>query len=162
MYKHMRRSSYLRRQRKFALYIVFLLILAVSIVLMPIGTEQKEKSIIPLVISGVLFWIGLLGTIGMAVNINMSRRASPVFEKLYPNLRQFGLIHFFQNRPALIADVAMFVSITVFAVVRFLNASNIWQFTFIALIVFTFGMHCMLNGINYIYVKYRARREIAS
>ena len=162
MCKYMRRNSYRIRQRKFLLFVISLLVLSASIVLMPIGTAYKEKSIILLIIAGLLFWLGLIGTLWTAININLSRRASPVFNELYPNLRKFGLIHFFQNRPAIIADIAMFASIVMMIVVKLLGKNNVWQFVAIALIVFTFGMHCILNGINYIYVNYRSRREKVS
>ncbi len=162
MYKHMRQKSYRIRQRKFLMFVISLFVLAVSIVLMPIGTANKEKSFILLIIAGALFWVGFIGTLWTTININMSRRASPVFNELYPNLRKFGLIHFFQNKPAIIADIAMFASMVLMIVVKLLDQSNTWQFVTIALIVFTFGMHCMLNGINYIYVNYRSRREKVS
>lgn len=162
MCKHMRRNSYRIRQRKFLLFVISLFVLSTSIVLMPVGTANKEKSVIPLIIAGTLFWIGFIGTLWTTININLSRRASPVFNELYPDLRKFGLIHFFQNKPAIIADIAMFASIIMMIVVRLLEKSNTWLFVAIALIVFTFGMHCMLNGINYIYVNYRSRREKVS
>lgn len=162
MCKHMRRNSYRIRQRKFLLFVIFLFVLSTSIVLMPIGTANKEKSIILLIIAGTLFWIGFIGTLWTTININLSRKASPVFNELYPDLRKFGLIHFFQNKPAIIADIAMFTSIIIIIVVKLLGKSNTWLFVAIALIVFTFGMHCMLNGINYIYVNYRSRREKVS
>ena len=162
MCKHMRNNSYRRRQVKFFMFICFLLILSISILMMPISSDIKEASLIPLIITGILFWFGLVGTIWMAININLSRRASTEFKEMYPNIRKFGLIHFFQNKPAIIADVALFVSLLMFILVKLFSDNNILQFIAIALIVFTFGMHCMLNGINYKYVNYKSRREKVS
>ena len=156
------RNSYRIRQRKFLLFVAFLFALSAAVILMPVGVGFKETSIVPLIVAGALFWIGLIGTIWTAISINVSRRASSTFNELYPNLRRFGLIHFFQNRPAMLVDIALFASIIMLIVFKLLGMSNTWLFVAIALIVFTFGMHCMLNGINYIYVNYRSRRERVS
>ena len=158
----MMKNSCRERQKKFILFIVFLFFLSASIALMPFGTAWREKSMVPLIVAGALFWIGLIGTIGMAVRINMSRRASRNFREAYPDFRKLGLIHFFQNKPAIVFDIALFASLIWFIVAKLLNLSDGMQFAAMALIVFAFGMHCMLNGINYIYINYHVRRESAS
>lgn len=156
---HMRQGSYQRRRRMFFHFMCFLLVLSLSILLMPIGSSAKEKSMIPLIITGLLFWVGLVGTICTSVRIHRSRRASPIFSELYPNQRQFGLIHFFQNKPAIIADVSLLLSLVMFIIVKLLTDIQVFQFITLALIVFTFGMHCMLNGMNYIYITYQIRNQ---
>ena len=158
MSKFSKYRNYRARKRKLVLYVFFLALLSFSFVLMPIGQNMKEQSYIPMLSAGVLFWIGALGLLIVIININHSRRKSEGFKENYPNLRQFGLISFFKNAPAAIADVLMLVSI-MGEIVLFFTDLYYLKFIGAAVIVFSFGMHCMLNGINYIYVNYNIRRD---
>lgn len=149
-----------RRKRMLYIYTLFLFVCAVSFVLMPIGGSMEEKTKIPMVISGVIFWIGLLGTVFTALKINRCRKNDYRFNKKFGNLRQPGLICFFRNRPALIFDSMMFISIAGVIVAKLCTKELLPTFIFLSLFVFSFGMHCMLNGINYKYIKikYKIRR----
>ena len=148
------KASQRRRKRMLVLYVTFLLIGSIAVLLMPIASVQKEATKIPMFISGGGFWIGLIGTITMAVKINKARKRSYRFREKYPESKQLGLISFFKNKEAIIADVGMFVSIAGFIVTRICSDNIYWLFIFLALFVFTFGMHCMLNGMNYKYINY--------
>lgn len=153
------RASQRRKKRQFILYIVFLLIWSIAILLMPFASVYKEVTKILLVVSGGGVWIGLLGTVTMAVKINKARKRSYRFREKYPASKHLGLISFFKNKEAGIADIGMFVSIAGFIVTRICSDNIYWLFIFLALFVFTFGMHCMLNGMNYIYLNQGVRRE---
>lgn len=157
-YQHRQRQ----RQRMLYLYGLFLAVLSISVFLMPFGIKKSAVSNIPTYISGVMFWIGLLGTIAMASYITFSRRRSRGFAKVYPNHKRLGLIHFFQNMPAFICDVLMFISLIGFIITRIWVGTTIWPFGFLSVLTFSFGMHCMLNGSNYIYINYKTRRVIES
>ena len=126
---------------------------------MPIASVQQEVTKIPMFISGGGFWIGLIGTITMAVKINYSRKKSYRFEDKPLKVKQLGLISFFKNKEAKVADIAMFASCICFIVTRICTDNLYWLFIFLALFVFSFGMHCMLNGKNYIYLNQKVRRE---
>lgn len=153
------RASQRRRKRMLVLYVTFLLIWSIAVLLMPIASVQKEATKIPMFISGGGFWIGLIGTIAMAVKINNAIKRSYRFRDKRPEVKQLGLISFFKNREAKIADIAMFVSIVCFIVTRICTDNIYWLFIFLATFVFSFGMHCMLNGKNYIYLNQGVRRE---
>lgn len=155
----MKRSRDRRIKIRFIQNICFLLILTVSIVLMPFSVSLEEKTYLPVYLTGGLFWIGLIGTIGTAIKINISRKYSRQFNEKYPDLKQLGVIHFFKNTPAKITDILMVISIVGFIVFRLFSDNIVLQFIIIAVFVFLFGMHCMLNGINYIYLNYNLRRE---
>ena len=148
------RRSYRRRQMMLKSFVIFLILVSLSVALMPLGTKIKEISKLPLNAIGLLLWIGLIGTILSAVRINISRKRSPVFKDLYGNKKKLGLIHFFQNRYAIICDCALFLSIIGLILSRFVFNHLGIRFIFISLFVFSFGMHCMLNGVDYIYIKY--------
>ncbi len=151
-----------QRKRMLYLYIAFLAVLSVSMFIMPFGIKMADKSMIMTYISGIMFWIGLLGTIAMAVYITHSRHRSQGFAKAHPNHKRLGLIHFFQNMPAFVCDILMFVSLIGFIITRIWVGTTIWPFIFLSILIFTFGMHCMLNGSNYIYINYKTRRVIES
>lgn len=148
-----------RRRKMMWLYTGFLALLAISVCLMPFGNSLKDKTAILMYLSGATFWIGLIGTIFMAVIINNSRKNSCRFNKCFGNQKQLGVIHFFQNTEATIADITMFVSIVTFIIAKIWISEIIVSFILLAICIFSFGMHCMLNGINYRYINYKVRRE---
>lgn len=151
-----------QRKRMLYLYTAFLTALSASVFIMPFGIKMADNSMIITYTSGILFWIGLIGTIAMAVFITYSRRRSKGFQQVYPNHRRLGLIHFFQNMPALVCDILMFISLIGFIITRIWVGTTIWPFIFLSVLIFSFGMHCMLNGSNYIYINYKIRRVIES
>lgn len=157
--KHVRQYSR-RKQRKrmLYLYMLFLAVISLSVLLMPIGVKTAESTMLVTYISGVLFWVGLVGTAFMAVFITYSRHHSRGFKNNYPHLRRLGIIHFFQNTPSIVCDIVMFVSLVCFAVARIWFGRTFYPFLFLSILIFSFGMHCMLNGSNYIYINYQTRR----
>lgn len=152
-------ASLKKRKRQFSFYVIFLFVLAVSIILMPISSSMKETARIWLILNGFLFWTGILGTVFMAFRINHCRKKNDSFKQMYPNLKRLGFIHFFQNKPAIIFDITMFISIIGFILTKIFVEELILPFAFLALFVFSFGMHCMLNGIGYLYINYKVRGE---
>ena len=153
------RAAQKHKKTMFYLYVAFLLIWSIAIVLMPIASAQKDVTKILLFLSGGCFWTGLIGTITMAVKINNARKRSHRFRESHSKLKQLGMISFFKNKEAKITDVTMFVALICFIITRIYADKLYWSFSFLALFVFSFGMHCMLNGINYIYLNYKIRRE---
>ena len=136
------------------LFTGFLFLCASAIALMPWGNEMKDKTMLIMYCSGASFWVGLIGTIYMALRINRNRKGSYRFNELFGNRKQLGLIHFFQNTEALIVDVAMVISLITLIVARLCSANLQVIYVIIAVFVFSFGMHCMLNGMNYKYINY--------
>lgn len=146
------RKSYHRRQKMLRNYTIALTALSLVIFCMPFAHKIRNTTKLPMYLTGALFWIALIGTIAAAIKINTSRRRSPVFSSNYPGLKKLALIHFFQNKKAFLADLVMFTSLIAFVIGRFLVWNTIVLFVFISAFVFSFGMHCILNGINYIYI----------
>lgn len=148
-----------RTQRMLYCYIGFLFLWALAIALMPIGSAKKEETMALLYVSGAAFWIGAAGTIFMALKINHCRRGSYRFNGYNGGQKQLGAVHFFQNKEAIAFDAIWFASIVGFLVARLWISQITVTFLFLALVTFSFGMHCMLNGINYRYIKYEVRRD---
>lgn len=135
-------------------FIGFLFLCALAVAFMPVGNEMKDKTMVIMYCSGAVFWIGLIGTILMALKINSRRKTSYRFNEAFGNQKQLGLIHFFQNRQALIVDIAMIISIIALIIAKGCYANLQVVYVIIAVFIFSFGMHCMLNGVNYKYINY--------
>lgn len=144
------------RKKMMYTYITFLFILALGISLMPIGSVMKEKTMIMIYISGAFFWLGFIGIFAILWKINRCRKNSYEFHQYVRNTKQFGLICFFQNKEAFVVDMIMFFSLIGFIITKLCISEIIVCFAFFAIFVFAFGMHCMLNGINYKYLKYNS------
>ncbi len=136
-------------------YTIALAVLSLSLIMMPIVNGIKEKTKIPMYAVGVLFWVGLIMTVVMAVRINNARKRDTAFQKRRGNHKKMSLIHFFQNKKALVSDVAMLASLTALVVACFTTENVFVHFSLVSLLVFSFGMHCILNGVNYNYIEFK-------
>lgn len=148
------KESMWRRKEMMILYSSFLFLISLSIVLMPIANDVKSKSYILLYFAGACFWIGLVGVVYMLLKINRKRRDNYRFNESFNNQKQLGIIHFFQNTEALITDVIMFMSLVGFVITKIFSSNLYISFIISAVFIFSFGMHCMLNGTNYKYLKF--------
>lgn len=140
-------------------YTGFLALLSVGVLLMPIGINIKDKTLLLMYFSGTAFWTGAIGTIYMTFKINRYKKSDHGFNELYGNDKQIGLIHFFQNKEAIIMDISMLLSAVFFIIVKIFNVNIFLLYIFFSIFIFTFGMHCMLNGKNYKYIKYISERK---
>ena len=142
-----------KRKQMFYVYIVFLGLLAVAIAFMPMASAARQNGQLMLVVSGSLFWVGLIGTVCTATKITRLRRSS------MGNATKAGLFLFFSNGPAKIFDILMGVSGLLLVIVWLLfNAQQI-LFVCLSIFLFSFGMHCMLNGANYMFLTNKQRRK---
>lgn len=151
-------SSLRRRQRMKYAFIGSLFLMSLSIAFMPIASKYRDTNILSTVFTGLTFWVGLIGSILIMIWINQRRKKDSCFNKLHPNAKQLGVVHFFQNKSAACADTAMFVALLGLIITKLTADSIIVPFMFLAAFVFLFGMHCMLNGICYKYLNYRIKR----
>lgn len=125
------------------------LLMSASFLLMPI----ESITIIP----GLLFWIGLVLGITLQIVLEIRRRA---FFKSYSVNRgkmqkpKNGLLSFGSNALAIIADRSMVISF-VAMILAFVITKGYGYicYVFIATTVFSFCMHCVLNGRIYFHAK---------
>lgn len=156
----MRREKSAQRKKVMLLwYVLFLLMLSACALVMPIASRFRETAPYLVLISASLFWIGLIGTVVTACKINTARKNSYAFKEKNRTIKQLGLICFFKNKEAMVADIAMFASIIGVIITVIVNRYSYWLYACCALLVVAFGLHCMLNGKNYIYLNYQVRRE---
>lgn len=123
--------------------------LAISFLLMPI----EALGLVP----GMLFWGGLI--IGVVLQIVLEARRKSLFAQYNVKRETMqkarnGLLSFGSNYLAAIADILWAVSI-IATIIVFVLTKGTGYFCYISLsvLVFSFCMHCILNGRIYIYIK---------
>lgn len=149
----MKKTSRIDKSVKiFISYTIFLGILSLAFFFMPFVNQKSEETMIPLQITGICFWIGIMGVIISTVFLNRIRKKDSTFIQKKKNVFLVGALCFFQNIYGMIADVLVLVTGIGFVIVINLTSNLYVQFSFLALLIFSLGMHCMLNGICYKYV----------
>ncbi len=141
------------------LYTAFLFMLSLAIALMPVASANKWKMRWLLTLNGVMLWLGVVGVAVMAIVITVHRRKNSKFKKVHPEKKRIGLINFFENIYAIIADILMGVSAVAFITVTIFAGNVFLMDMLLGIFVFSFGMHCMLNGINFVYINYLLGRN---
>ncbi len=114
------------------------------------------------VISGIIFWGGLIvGYIQLFI-ISKHRKA---YEKNAHHIEKRvksrpGIITFFSGPAATVADLAMILFFLLTMVFAFIPGfSQTVLLIFIAVLVFAVQMHCILNGVNFKYIKRLAKSK---
>lgn len=143
----------------FKAQIIALAALALSVFIMPICSKMELESGGNglLIINGLLFWGSLLSLTAISVYFCLLRRRSDFTKQKLPGYKRLGLIHFWQNPRAKIADIIMIVSVVAFVGwMIWKNGTTEVAFFLLAIFLFSFGMHCLLNGAGYLYIQYDA------
>ena len=155
----MKRKSYKTKRLLFSFNILFLVILSVSVSIMPYNSKTDGVTDMK-ILTGVMFWLGLIGTMLFASLINYFRRKDKLFNKAAEKYNKLALIHFFQNRPAMVFDVILILTVLGFVAILIFDLNLFFKFSFLSAIIFSFGMHCILNGINFVYVMNKRIRRV--
>lgn len=129
------------------------LLVSVSFLLMP----MESMGIIP----GLLFWGGLVIGIAFQIVLEVRRRA---FFTTYNVKREKmqkphnGFLTFGSNRAATIADIALAASAAA-TILAFIitKGSGYLCYIFIAIMLLSFFLHCILNGRNYFHINNQAK-----
>ena len=140
-----------RNNRVLVCQIVSLAVLAASILavyFVDLRSEEENYRTL-LLVNGLVFWGSALLLIAFSVCLCHFRRGGKNAQSF--SVKQLGLLRFFQNKPAAAADVLSLLSFAAFlwlAVIR--KESGLAAFLSLSAWVLTFGLHCILNGVNYI------------
>ena len=125
------------------------LMMSISFLLMPI----ESITILP----GLLFWLGLV--LGLVLQIVLEARRRAFFKAFAVKREKMqkpknGLLSFGSNATAIVADRFMVISfiamILAFAITK---GYGYICYVFIATTIFSFCMHCVLNGRIYFHAK---------
>lgn len=104
------------------------------------------------VLTGALFWLGLVFGIVFLLAVNAGRKANRHYTE--PEGTRIGLLTFFSNPYARAVDIAMTVMFILALLAALIPAvgQNV-TLVFISLFLLSVYMHAMLNGRNYRYIK---------
>ena len=101
--------------------------------------------------TGVVFWTCLIAGYILLFMVSKRRKAD---KSVKMKDTRPGIICFFTGKKAKIADITMFAVIVLFLIFLFIpGVSPAVRIIFIALLVLTVQMHCILNGVNYRYTR---------
>ncbi len=135
------------------------LIFALSFMLMSIGSQTvSDKLSTTSLIAAILFWASILA--GLVIQIILTKlvknwlAANKVDNESLP--KRIGIISFFKNKLAAIFDILMFGGL-IGLVAAFIATQGIGFlcYVFLSLFVFSFAMHCILNGKKYFVISNR-------
>lgn len=125
------------------------LLMSISFLLMSIETVN--------ILPGLMFWGGLAVGAALQIVLEVRRRAFFASYKVKREKMQKprnGLLSFGSNRVAKIVDLSMAVSlIAVILAFVFTKGYGYVCYVFIATTLFSFCLHCILNGRIYFYAK---------
>lgn len=96
---------------------------------------------------GIIFWLGLIAGIVFTILLSKQIKATGVHKG------KIGLITFFSNPIAIVFDSLMILSLIGSVLIIVFKSEQLIGYFVIALFIFSFEMHCILNGKNYLYIK---------
>lgn len=106
---------------------------------------------------GALFWLSVIAEQIFFWRANLFRHKLEMqMQKNGGKIikRRIGIISFFKNKEAVIVDIILFMSVIAVAIILILNIMSDWLIILcLAILFISFNLHCILNGINYMYIK---------
>lgn len=139
-------------------FVTALFMMSMSLILMSFCGTENESNRVLTIVTGIFFWCGFIGTITAFIFMNITRRKNDKSASEKNGILNIGLFRFFSNTCAGVFDVIMILSLCAFIVVLVVADNISVQLIIMAIFVFSFGMHCILNGINYKYIISKDRR----
>jgi len=127
-------------------------LMAVSFLIMPFGNNVLEKQSPVSIIAGLMFWIFLIfGIVAQIITAKLFKEnlKSYQIKMLKNNKKRVGIISFFENIPAMVADILCVLSLIVLIVLLALGSTSYICYVLIFVFVFALCMHCVLNGKIY-------------
>ncbi len=141
--------------------IVSFLLLAISFLLMSIESGNTSDSIsVITIVSGAIFWVSIiLGIVTQCVLTNRRKKWYAENRVSQSEIKQrIGLISFFKSKYAAVADIITAISLIGFIIAVFVTqGTGVVCYVFLAVFVFSFSLHCILNGKNFYYVLNQER-----
>lgn len=139
----------------FVASVICFALLAVSFLLMPLDTDVlPENPGAWNVAMGSWFWLALILGCGSQIILQrLCKKDLTDVERENWRRCRAGIFLFFQNRRAKIADVVFGVSLPcLFLGLAFPETTGYGSYVIFSICVFSFCMHCILNGKAYSYI----------
>lgn len=146
----------------FWLAVVFLLLMSVTILFMPMASKAGENNRQVLMLTGTAFWGSAIIGYMMLIFANAKRKRflkNEVGTDSKMNCLP-GIITFFANVPATIADVVAILSLILTVVINFTNLRYDYiSYVLLFLLILSLNMHCLFNGRIYKTTKFKTYKE---
>ncbi|MGN1130881.1 MAG: hypothetical protein ACI4Q8_05960 [Ruminococcus sp.] len=132
--------------------LAFICIYSGTILFMPLASDLSNKTNkISVIVLGITFWLSLILAYTLLFLANRVRKTIN-FKKR--GAGRVGLFNLFSNKPAIISDILLFLSIVVFVISLFLPMENHWIiYIILFFIVLSLNLHCVFNGKIYEFSK---------
>lgn len=151
--------KYIREIKQlFWLAVSFLFLMSVTILFMPIASKAGENNRQVLLLMGIVFWESGIAGYTMLILANVERKWFLNNKVGIDNKMNClpGIITFFANIPATIADVGAFLSITLTVFINFTSRRYDYiSYVLLFLLVLSLNMHCLFNGRVYKTTKFK-------
>lgn len=136
------------------LSIISFFIMSATFLVMPlIKIDIDSSENIYNILIGIVFWITLI--LGI-INLFLSRKNIQIKDMK----KGIGLIRFFQNKIAVIFDVLLIISIIGLIILTLATDGTLYIcYIFFSLVIFSFIMHCILNGKIFNYLVMNKKRS---
>ncbi len=140
--------------------VAILTVMSATILVMPFSANINDRRAVVAV--GLTFWVSAIVGYTLLIFANRERKKF-IFNKLDRDFSmnfKIGILSFFSNIPASVADAMLIGSSFAFIVIRFTN----WQSEYISYVLLfilflSFNMHCIFNGRIYKIIKYKRIRS---
>lgn len=129
------------------------LIMSGSFLIMPFADFSNDKTFISF-LPGILFWLFLFLGIAMTILFGnwrekIQKKQGDTEEKVKYTI---GVMSVFKSRTGAVFDILTVFMLLVFIICMLItNASGYICYAAVSLFVFSFCMHCIFNGKNYLY-----------
>ncbi|MBU3112354.1 hypothetical protein [Clostridium lacusfryxellense] len=149
----------------FVMIIIGFLVSSTMVFLIPFASfKGSGVSFVLAYVIGGGFWLGLLISL-IFMTILDSHRRNRINKKKAGNKNRknkaVAIIKFFSNKPATFFDWIFIISIISEITILVLKSTNqLLTITVLFLLVFSFEMHCVFNGKNYLYISLSKREEL--
>lgn len=134
--------------------IISYFLLAASFLFMPLEKEQLQ------IMAGVMFWVFLiLGIVSQVLLAIWFRQACSKNKEWRIQKQRIGIFTIGKNKFSVVADIVLLISAVTFVVLMiFTRGTGYISYIVLTILVFSFSMHCVLNGKVYYYICERAKR----
>ncbi len=146
--------KYFRRmERLFWFAVILLLLMSATILIMPFAAEWGEQNRAIVVLVGILFWVTTIGGYTLLGLAGLERKKHIKQNKISNDAR-IGIVTFFANRPAMVADITMILSLLLFIGLNFTIYKNDYiAYVLLFLFLASVNMHGLFNGRIYKLLK---------
>lgn len=151
-------------KRLFWLAVGFLFLMSATILFMPVVSKAGENNRQVFMLMGTVFWGSAIVGYTMLLLANAERKwflknKVGIDDKM--NCLP-GIITFFTNIPATIADVVAVLSIVLTVIINFTSRRYDYiSYILLFLLVLSLNMHCLFNGRIYKTTKFKRTRRVS-